>query len=515
MPRVAYPPPDVQKKKNRLRMKRHQPRDDDRKRRRATKKNHTTRHESTRLSDRAVAASSRVFEGVDSKIRPSLNLFESTRSMGNPSSSSSAPNHISENNSEGGRGPEDEVILDENNMNNDAIMTDKSEGSEINLFQTPEHIYASGHQRDSCLIFPWDEVTVGFGLGDPEYDNTLKPTFWCSSEGSSPERLLSDHGWNTYHSPLRDELSVVSDDCCALDHGDQKFMSPFQSDISDSRNNTELWSTVEYHNDSVVGEDCQSATNTHSVRNQVHQEKKWFACLWYQKDPWKYRDCAKYELRRIKDVKQHAGRKHMKPDIYCPVCFELFKKANERDEHIQKKSCDSKPDPEFDGITEQQRKELNQKANRGKNEAEQWYYMWDTIFPNAVRPPSPYLGNDRGQLLPVLRKFWTKRGAEIISGVQALLPPKFDPQITQQIVEVIFKGLEMELSNWTSALDEHLGDSSWPTLNLPNSSDWILDAFLGDLSQQQWNPILMPQGSSLEQQLDFGAGGNLDLIVSR
>ncbi|OTA61251.1 hypothetical protein K449DRAFT_395933 [Hypoxylon sp. EC38] len=504
--------PDAQKRGKRLRMKRHQPGRNGRKRRQATKKNHTTRHELIRIGDRVVEASSKVFEGVDSDIGPNLNMLESAMSTGNPSSSSSAPKLISENDN-GGHGSEDEVIVDANNMTNNTIMTDKSEMAAVAPLETSEHIYTSWHPQDDPLLCSWDGVTMEFDLGDPDYDNTLKPILGCSSEGSSPEGLL-DYDWNIYHSPRRDELSVVSDDWCTLDHGDQKFMSPFQSDISDSPNSTEIWNIVEYHGNSTINsEDHQSATNIHPIDSQAHHGKRLFACPWYKKDPWKYRDCGKYELRRIKDVKQHANRKHMKPDIYCPVCFQLFKKASERDEHIQKKSCDSKPNPEFDGLTEQQRKELNQKANRGKNEAEQWYYMWDTIFPNAVRPPSPYLGDDRGELLSVLRNFWEKRGAKIISGIQALLPPKFDPQITQQIVNVIFAGLEMELSNWTSALNDHLGDSSWLNLNLPNSSNWMLDTFLGDLAQQQWNPILMPQGSSLEQQLDSGLDCTLDHMV--
>ncbi|OTA92611.1 hypothetical protein M434DRAFT_387039 [Hypoxylon sp. CO27-5] len=514
MPRVAYMSPDAQMKRKRLRMKRHQPRDNDRKRRHATKKTTTTRHKSIRKSDRAMEASSKVFEGVNSDIGPNLNLFESAKSTGNPSSSSSPSELIYENGNGGGDESEDEVLLDANNMSNDTSMTGKSEVSAIAPLQTSEHIYTSEHQQDDPLLCPWDGVTMGFDLLDSDYDNTLKPAFGYSSEGSSPEEVL-DYGWNTYHSPRRDEPSVVSHEWCTLDHGDQKFMGPFQSDISDSQNNTELWDLVEYHGNSTITEDRQSATNIHSIGNQAHHGKRWFACPWYKKDRWKYRDCGKYELRRIKDVKQHAYRKHMKPEFYCPVCFELFKKASERDEHIQKKSCDSKPDPEFDGLTEQQRKELNQKANRGKNEAEQWYYMWETIFPNAIRPLSPYLGDDRGELLPVLQNFWTKRGAEIISSVQVLLTPKFDPQITQRIVNIIFARLEMELSNWTSALNDHLEDSSWPNLYLPNSSNWKLDAFLGDLYQQKLGPILMPQGSSLQQQLDFGPDCTLDHMVPK
>ncbi|KAI1635809.1 hypothetical protein F4809DRAFT_427506 [Biscogniauxia mediterranea] len=64
-----------------------------------------------------------------------------------------------------------------------------------------------------------------------------------------------------------------------------------------------------------------------------------FACPFDKSNSNKYSDCRTNILTRIKDVKQHVYRKHSKPHLYCPFCFQVFANANSRDTHIRQETC--------------------------------------------------------------------------------------------------------------------------------------------------------------------------------
>ncbi|KAI1655577.1 hypothetical protein F4813DRAFT_155999 [Daldinia decipiens] len=232
---------------------------------------------------------------------------------------------------------------------------------------------------------------------------------------------------------------------------------------------------------------AQSKQSIQSDKDGGCPRKRWLACLWYKKDPLKYSSCAKYKLLRIKDVKQHTYRRHMKPDIYCSVCFKVFSKEKERDRHMQKKLCTPRSEPEFDGLSEQQRKELNQSANRGKDDVERWYCMWDTIFPSERRPLLPYLGVGRQELLPLLRSFWNQRHQDIIRNVlQRPSQRKVEPKMVQNVMDTIFDRFEAESLTWDSYPNEHSGDESSENGNSQTQSPGISnDVTIGDSPPQQ------------------------------
>ncbi len=140
-----------------------------------------------------------------------------------------------------------------------------------------------------------------------------------------------------------------------------------------------------------------------------------FACPFFKMDSHKHCACTRYELRRVKDVRQHLDRRHRKTDLYCPRCFALFRSVDERDEHIRHASCPPRDDhPQFDGISEEQREQLNHSSKRGVSATDQWFQIWDVIFPNTLRPRSCYMGNYAEEFVPVLLRFWDDKGTTII-----------------------------------------------------------------------------------------------------
>ncbi|KAH8897400.1 hypothetical protein GQ53DRAFT_838021 [Thozetella sp. PMI_491] len=142
------------------------------------------------------------------------------------------------------------------------------------------------------------------------------------------------------------------------------------------------------------------------------------ACPFYKKNRQKYQKCLHYQLRRIKDVKQHITRCHSQPDFYCARCYDVFESAVHRDEHTRSTSCEIRDPPQFDGVSPEGKKRLNQQyISRGKTIEGQWHDMWDIIFPGVSRPESVYVGNYIDEAIQLLRTVWGSRSSDIISTV--------------------------------------------------------------------------------------------------
>ena len=61
--------------------------------------------------------------------------------------------------------------------------------------------------------------------------------------------------------------------------------------------------------------------------------------------------------------------------------------------------------------------ELRNYQSRGRPLEEQWFDMWNIIFPGAQKPKSVYVGSRLSEIVPMLRRLWNKRRSEIISDV--------------------------------------------------------------------------------------------------
>lgn len=118
-----------------------------------------------------------------------------------------------------------------------------------------------------------------------------------------------------------------------------------------------------------------------------------FACPYGARRPATYRNCLRYSLSRIRDVKQHLRRAHSIPP-HCPRCGQDFGDDEDRDAHIRENMCaynyQFKFD-KFDGITEDQRYQLSKMSSTKEDAATQWYKIFDIVFPGQARPASPYM----------------------------------------------------------------------------------------------------------------------------
>ncbi|KAI1479577.1 hypothetical protein F4774DRAFT_381418 [Daldinia eschscholtzii] len=124
------------------------------------------------------------------------------------------------------------------------------------------------------------------------------------------------------------------------------------------------------------------------------------ACPFYKRSATRYFNCVNYELRRVSALKEHLIRCHMRK-THCPRCFMTFDRELERDDHIRHGDCQAEEFQAFEGVTTEQVDQLGRAANfsRSTSIAEQWYTIWDIIFPSLPRPASPYY--DDGMQVPL------------------------------------------------------------------------------------------------------------------
>jgi hypothetical protein len=192
-----------------------------------------------------------------------------------------------------------------------------------------------------------------------------------------------------------------------------------------------------------------------------------FACPFYRGNPWKYHMCQKYDLQRIKDVRQHIHRKHVKPNFYCTRCYEVFVDANSRDDHARYETCVMRREPKFDGITDSQKGELRECHKRGKEITEQWYYMWDILFKDQPRPKSPYIGNYREEMGPLIRDFWNSKRVDIISNA----PAPDDQGVFDYVMDIVLKHYESDSTNTNMSTKPRQKDCAQMQRVLPDPAD--------------------------------------------
>lgn len=118
-----------------------------------------------------------------------------------------------------------------------------------------------------------------------------------------------------------------------------------------------------------------------------------FACPFYRHDPIRYQSCLNVMLLRIKDVKQHLLRRHMRPP-YCPRCYHVCTTDAELTEHLQSpEDCQEDTENECpEGVTRAQAMAFKIKFPVGSEGATQWKMIWDIIFPgrHKIETPSPF-----------------------------------------------------------------------------------------------------------------------------
>ena len=188
-----------------------------------------------------------------------------------------------------------------------------------------------------------------------------------------------------------------------------------------------------------------------------------FACPYYKSNPYLHPGCRRYELKRVKDVRQHLSRKHN----HCTSCYEVFDSPNSLKRHQRGAGLCKLRDPasnQISSISKQQRKKTGQQTpsllDKKKSAEEQWVYLWNILFPETTRPRSIYLDSSLDEALSRLRAFWASNRSGIIkTTIQHIGPfPAHELDCTadsifNQFVECFLSRFEAETAGLCSSAD--------------------------------------------------------------
>jgi len=158
-------------------------------------------------------------------------------------------------------------------------------------------------------------------------------------------------------------------------------------------------------------------TNKASKKIKTKGYPRKLACPFCKKDSTgsiRYRTCYRYTLARVRDVKQHLRRCHRLP-IYCSICMTIFEDEADRDAHTRVRSCVDRISTPIEGVSEAQWRQLEKRVPPKMTEEEQWYTVFEILFPGQQRPQSAYIDHDLSEELCAFEDFSEREGPKIIS----------------------------------------------------------------------------------------------------
>jgi hypothetical protein len=103
--------------------------------------------------------------------------------------------------------------------------------------------------------------------------------------------------------------------------------------------------------------------------------------------------------------------------IYCAICNAIWRSETERDAHTRQRNCVENTNPPPQGITSRQQNELGTRVSRRLSKEDQWFSIFDLLFPGEPRPPSPYIDASLFESSLAYHNFLTSQGPGIIQRV--------------------------------------------------------------------------------------------------
>ena len=150
-------------------------------------------------------------------------------------------------------------------------------------------------------------------------------------------------------------------------------------------------------------------------------------------------------------VKQHIARVHQIPP-HCQKCNEVFQAEDQLCEHVRSAKCELQPYTPPDGATAEQIAKLRQRTDR-KTPEDQWYEVFDILFPGSQRPTSVYLGPD-SQDLAKFQHFLTTDGPGIILNRLAPLIDGYSSNSFPGLPSALSDALQEVCGQWQKHVEE-------------------------------------------------------------
>ncbi|KAK1705867.1 hypothetical protein BDP67DRAFT_387402, partial [Colletotrichum lupini] len=140
------------------------------------------------------------------------------------------------------------------------------------------------------------------------------------------------------------------------------------------------------------------------------------ACPFWKFNTDKYHVCVTKKLTRVRDVKQHLKRSHT-PEHYCQRCFKIFANEDSLRGHVSNPegwTCLLNETGALDGISHEQSRNLHRKSAPGQTDENQWFAIWDILFPGKTKPRSAYMNPDMCEELSAFQEHLNYNAAQIV-----------------------------------------------------------------------------------------------------
>jgi hypothetical protein len=238
-------------------------------------------------------------------------------------------------------------------------------------------------------------------------------------------------------------------------------------------------------------EDSTAEDGSHPLRPKrrkaVQSEKpqKSLACPYWKKDMFEHSTCCRFQLSRVRDVKFHLQRKHT-PKDYCQRCQKTFADDHSLQAHITLGKCSRRDPTELNGISHRQSDELRKKSQKNASVEEQWFAIWDILFPGHQKPSTVYVDTDLAQIMRQFREHCESQGptmiAELVESDPAWL--SFDTIEEQRRIlrSSIAQGIANLFDDWcmnnssTSAFPEYLSNDNLQQSRYETSTGSFMDS---------------------------------------
>lgn len=163
----------------------------------------------------------------------------------------------------------------------------------------------------------------------------------------------------------------------------------------------------------VMSSDHESQQSRPRRQRTEDRPRVILACPFYKWDPARYRNCRRILLTKISYVKQHILRAHRMPP-HCQICNGSFQTDDQLRQHVRSMTCERRPYAPPDGVTEERMIQLRSRVNQKNSLENQWYEVFDILFPGSARPASVYLDPELSQDLDEFVNYLTAQGPGII-----------------------------------------------------------------------------------------------------
>ncbi len=220
------------------------------------------------------------------------------------------------------------------------------------------------------------------------------------------------------------------------------------------RSRARLFSQRDGEDDDDDGSGCPRPKKL--KRAQQESTQKTLACHFWKFDPVQHRSCFSLRLSTVPRVKQHLMRNHV-PEFYCQRCLVIFQDDESHTAHIMcpgEYGCAPDPLARLNGISSRQHQQLSRKPKTSAlSESDKWYTIWDIVFPDQPRPPSPYMDSRITEDCALFRSYSLEHGPDMVlrevedSGV--LSATDLDAESRRNILrQAIARGLNAISSTW-------------------------------------------------------------------